>query len=33
MSVSFLFIMGTYAVAGCVLMAAVVGCFWDGWHG
>lgn len=33
MSVSFVIIMATYVATGLLLMAVVIGCFWDGWRG
>jgi hypothetical protein len=33
MTPSVVIIAGTYAVAGLVLLAVVVGCLWDGWRG
>lgn len=32
MTVSFLLIMGVYAATGALLIAVMVGCFWDGWR-
>lgn len=32
MTPTFLLISTVYAVAGVVLLAVVVGCFWDGWR-
>lgn len=33
MTASFLLIMGAYAATFVLLMAVVIGCFWDGWRG